>query len=221
MAKLRKSRLVELFEDVGDEIHDNFVEASRVRSQEVLAQNNAIAGARVDMDWLVDGRPHKKLVDVVAGGRIAFLYNPIQAVVNDAMEMAMRWAPIGNTPSSPKYRNSFVILQDVARGQQQGSRIVPWPGRVDGIFVEILNTEPYAGSLEPHTRAERGPRVSRQAANGIMELIAANLRAKWGSIMKINMVSREWPPIIQGEKPSYNLPTVTISPNFRGIGANL
>jgi len=219
---VRKGRLTEsLIDTVEEDIQKRFVEIAKQRSQEILAQNVGAAGARVDMDHLVDGSSRKPLGEVNPGGRISFFYNPIQAVVNDAMEMALRWAPIGKTPDSPKYVNSFIILQDVVRGQKEVSMVVPWPGKVDGVFVEIVNTQPYAGSLEPHTRAQRGPRTSRQAPNGIMELVAANLKATWGSVMKINLVSRQWPSIIEGKKPDYHLPTVTISPNWRGIGAAL
>ncbi|MGB5687157.1 MAG: hypothetical protein WBM35_15215 [Candidatus Electrothrix sp.] len=216
VVKVTKGRMVDLVQGVSDDVHAEFVRIAKERSQSILGQNTATVGARVDMDWLVDGKAGRSLEAVKEGGRIAFFYNPIQAVVNDAMRMALRWAPVGDTPDSPKYKNSFIILQDVIRGQDTVSMEVPWPGRVDGIYVEILNTQPYAGSLEPHTRARRGPRVSRQAPNGIMELVAANMKAKWGSVMRINLVSKQWPSVIQGKNPHYHLPTLTLSPNWRG-----
>lgn len=215
---VRKSRRVESFTTTAkQDIHRLFVETARVRSQQVLSENMASAGGRVDMDWMVDGHADAPLNSVKSGGRIAFFYNPIQPVVDYAMDLLLRWAPVGTTPLSPKYKYSFIILTDAVRGNRESSKIIDWPGRVDGIYVEILDTQPYAGSLEPHTRSKRGPRVSRQAPNGIMELAAANLRARWGSVMKINLVSKQWPSIIEGKKPDYHLPTITISPNWRGI----
>ena len=214
---IRKRRLREFVEGTADDIHAGFLDIARQRSQEILAQNTAAVGARVDMDWMVDGKANAPLEKVKAGGRIAFFYSPIQAVVDEAMSLALRHAPLGVTPDSPKYANSFIILQDVIRGNNTVSQVMRWPGRVDGIYVEIFNTQPYAGSLEPHTRARRGSRVSRQAPNGIMELVAANIRAKWGSVMRVNLVSKQWPSVIQGSTPHYHLPTLTLSPNYRGV----
>ena len=218
---IRKRRIREFVEGTADDIHAGFLDIARQRSQEILAQNNAAAGARVDMDWMVDGKANAPLDNVKAGGRIAFFFNPIQAVVDEAMSLALRHAPLGVTPNSPKYANSFIILQDAVRGSKLVSRVVDWPGRVDGIYVEIFNTQPYAGSLEPHTRARRGARVSRQASNGIMELVAANIKAKWGSVMRVNLVSKQWPSVIKGPKPDYHLPTLTLSPNYRGVSKAL
>jgi len=218
---IRKSRLVETLEGLSDDIHEDFVNVAREQSKKILDHNTARAGARVDMDWLVSGKAGFPLESVEEGGRLSFFYNPIQAVVNDAMEMALRWSSIGKTPLSPKYKNSFIILQDAMRGQSEVSMEVSWPGRVDGIYVEIINTQPYAGSLEPHTRSKRGPRTSRQAPNGIMELVAANIKAKWGTVMRVNMISRQWPSIIQGKKADYHLPTLALSPNWRGIAGSL
>lgn len=218
---IRKQRLVEAVVGMTDDVHAGFVDNARRRSREILVQNTATAGARVDYDWMTDGVPDRPEEDVSVGGRIAYFYSPIQAVVDDAMDLALRWSPLGQTPTSPKYANSFIILQDALRGNNTVSKVVNWPGRVDGIYVEILNTQPYAGSLEPHGRGRRGTRVSRQAPNGIMELVAANIKAKWGSVMKVNLVSRQWPSIIEGPKPDYFLPTLTLSPNWRGIAASL
>lgn len=213
---IRKERLTEIMKGVSDEIYESFVTLAAQRSQELLTQNEVSAGGRVDMDWLVSGKAGLPLRAVEPGGRLSFFYNPIQPVVRDAMNMLMRWAPVGNTPLSPKYKKSFIILQDALRGNKEVSAEVKWPGRVDGIYVEILNLQPYAGSLEPHTRARRGPRVSRQAPNGITELVVANLRAKWGSVMKINLVSKQWPETTIGKNPYYHIPTITISPNWKG-----
>lgn len=219
---IRKTRLVEVLRGAEDDIREGFLRTARERSQSILSSNTTAAGARVDMDWLVDGKADRPLEDVAErNGRLSFFYNPIQAVVNDAMEMALRWAPLGTTPGSPKYAKSFIILQDVLQGTGKVSMEVSWPGRIDGIYVEILNTQPYAGSLEPHTSARRGPRTSRQAPNGIMELVAANLRAKWGTVMRINLVSKQWPPLIQGSNTNYHLPTITLSPNWKGLAASL
>jgi hypothetical protein len=218
---IRKRRIREFVEGTADDVHAGFLDIARQRSKEILAQNTASAGARVDMDHMVDGKANAPLDNVKAGGRIAFFYNPIQAVVDEAMNLALRHAPLGMTLNSPKYANSFIILQDAVHGSKLVSRVVAWPGRVDGIYVEIVNTQPYAGSLEPHTRADRGARVSRQAPNGIMELVAANIKAKWGSVMRVNLVSKQWPSLIEGKNSQYHLPTLTLSPNYRGVARAL
>ena len=202
-----------------DEIHDNFIDYARDESEAVRHINTNVVGARVDVSIMTDGVPDVPLERVKKGGRVSYFYNFTQAIVDYAMTIYHRWAddlPLA-TPDSPKYSKSIVVMTDRNLGDKTVSVVVPWPGIIKGVFVEIVDLQPYAGSLEPHTRARRGPRTSRMAPNGLAELVTANLRARWGSVAKINMVSKQWPTLIIGKNPYYHLPTITISPNYKGV----
>jgi len=211
---LSKIRLVErMLPDAEDGLHERFITTAIERGLEIKRKNEGVIATQVQFDWMTDGVPDKPIESVEPGGRVSFFYNPMAAVVNHAMKLLRELSPVGPSEDG-HYSDAFkVLVADTENAWHE----INWPSTVHAIHVNIANTKPYSGSLEPHTRSERGPRTSRQAPNGITELVVEILRMHWGRVMKIDLKSLQWESLMEGKNPYYHIPTISIHPRWRSI----
>lgn len=139
---------------------------------EADATNTATAGHPVPHTTLVDGRQTEDLDTVKPDGTIIFdfgldLQNDVIQWIYDQLRLH---APV----RSGRFRSSITVYAD-GQEVQPGTKA---PDAQDWIFLALV---PYARKIE----GGRKPPQSKQAPNGVFEVVAAMAAARFGNIAKV------------------------------------
>lgn len=149
---------------------------------QALATDTAILGHPPAVTQIVDGRQGAPLESVKPGGTIVFLFAvgaPLLAAAFDlAIETAMRLSPV----LTGRFRESFrMLINGQQRDAEAGAPVV----LAEGDLVEITNLQPYARKLE------KG--ASHAAPNGIFEVAATVVRARYGGVVNVEFAYERFP----------------------------
>lgn len=139
---------------------------------EADAQNQSVAGHPVPHTTIVDGRTSEDLDSVKPDGTIIFDFG------TDLQSETVRWiydqlrlhAPV----RSGRFRASIRVYAD-------GQEVEPGTAAPDALDWVFTSVAPYARKIE----GTRKPPQSKQAPNGVFEVVAAMAAARFGNIAKV------------------------------------
>jgi hypothetical protein len=198
-------------------------ETARAALAEAEATNRSILGHSVPFERIVDGRAGAVEESVRPGGSIAYVFDVAGEALSEAVDAAVTVyldiAPRG-TPPDPHpglYAGSLLLL---VNGQQRdASREV---NATAGGAIEFTGTDIVSlTNLLPYARRiEQG--WSAQAPNGVMEVVYAALRGRYGNLLNISFryeiypgVGAKGPSARRGSTRTHrhddSFPTITMS----------
>jgi hypothetical protein len=168
VGELRRQALIQL-------ANQSFAAADR--------QNTEILGRSPDFQTIVDGQAGASPDRVKLGGTIVYLFKlgsaTLQEAVDDAFRMLAELSPV----QTGRFQNSFrLFVNGVEQNLVAGGEALELR---DDDEIQITNLQPYARKIE------RG--WSSQAPNGIFEVVAAGLKSRYASTLRINFAYDRYP----------------------------
>lgn len=186
------SREVQLFADqIGEERRQALIALAKESFAEADRLNTEGLGHTVDYETFVDGRKGADPESVRRGGTISYTWQVGQASLADAVDEAFRiltemapYAPKRADANPPTHYNAAFRL--FVNGTEQNAVAGGAPIELkETDEIQITNLQPYA------RRIEKG--WSTHAPNGIFEVVAMRLRARFGNILTIQFMYQRFP----------------------------
>lgn len=147
---------------------------------EAKATNARALGSVPPYETFVDGVEGANELSVKPTGRIVYQFELVGDLMADAIEMLQQYSPV----RSGAYANSHEVFADGVQVEN------PNDPPVAKEYV-IMNLRPYARKIEGTIRSggDRPPQ-SRQAPNGVYNVVASLLSKRYGNIARVNFSYR-------------------------------
>lgn len=139
--------------------------------EKAAQENRQVFGRDVEKRVFVDGREGVSLESVSPTGTITARFELIEDVLSWIAEQLVKGSPVRRG----RYVRSHIMLAD-------GMEVVQGTPIPDAKLYSFVNTQPYARKIEG---TGGRPPQSRQAAQGVYEVVAALANQRFGNIARV------------------------------------